>query len=92
MGYQYIDSIGRSNVGKYGSHGLLVSFTYMFDSAIQLALIETAPTSIIEYIPPKEVITLKTPLKSQTFPQETAYGLFGFDSVEPNQKFVYQLT
>ena len=28
MGYQYIDSIGQSNTGKYDSHGLLVSLTY----------------------------------------------------------------
>ncbi len=29
-GYQYIDSIGKANTGKYDSHGLLVSFNYSF--------------------------------------------------------------
>ncbi len=42
-GYQYIDSIGKSNTGKYDSHGLLVSLTYTFGSATQPTLVETAP-------------------------------------------------
>jgi OOP family OmpA-OmpF porin len=29
-GYQYIGGIGRSDTGKYDSHGLLVSLAYSF--------------------------------------------------------------
>ncbi|WP_325077669.1 outer membrane beta-barrel protein [Vibrio algicola] len=100
MGYQYIDSIGKSNTGKYGksntgkydSHGLLVSLTYTFGSTTQPALVETAPTSIIEDTPVKETATVKAPPQTQAFSPKTTDGLFGFDSVEPSQEFIDQLT
>ncbi|MCX9568852.1 outer membrane beta-barrel protein [Vibrio cholerae] len=91
-GYQYIDSIGKSNTGKYDSHGLLVSLTYTFGSTIQSALVETAPTSIIEDTPVKETATVKAPPQIQAFSPKTTDGLFGFDSVEPSQEFIDQLT
>ncbi|KPA54534.1 membrane protein [Photobacterium leiognathi subsp. mandapamensis] len=91
-GYQYIDSIGKSNTGKYDSHGLLVSLTYTFGSTTQPALVETAPTSIIEDTPVKETATVKVPAQVQTFSPKTTDGLFGFDSVEPSQEFIDQLT
>jgi OOP family OmpA-OmpF porin len=34
-GYQYIDSIGKSNTGKYDSQGVLVSLTYTFGGESQ---------------------------------------------------------
>ncbi|EJE4199723.1 TPA: OmpA family protein [Vibrio cholerae] len=92
MGYQYIDSIGKSNTGKYDSHGLLVSLTYTFGNTTQPALVEAAPTSIIEDTPVKETVTVKTPPQIQTFLPKTTSRLFGFDSVEPSQEFVGQLT
>ncbi|MBD1574005.1 outer membrane beta-barrel protein [Vibrio sp. S17_S38] len=92
MGYQYIDSIGKSNTGKYDSHGLLVSLTYTFGSTTQPALVETAPTSIIEDTPVKETATAKAPPQIQAFSPKTTDGLFGFDSVEPSQEFTDQLT
>lgn len=91
-GYQYIDSIGKSNTGKYDSHGLLVSLTYTFGSTTQPALVETAPTSIIEDTPVKETATVKAPPQIQAFSPKTTDGLFGFDSVEPSQEFIDQLT
>ncbi|KQH84132.1 hypothetical protein AMR75_20500 [Vibrio fluvialis] len=91
-GYQYIDSIGKSNTGKYDSHGLLVSLTYTFGNTTQSALVETAPTSIIEDTPVKETATVKAPLQTQAFSPKTTDGLFGFDSVEPSQEFIDQLT
>ncbi|WP_299687798.1 OmpA family protein [uncultured Vibrio sp.] len=90
-GYQYIDSIGKSNTGKYDSNGLLVSLTYTFDSATQPALVETAPTSIIEDTPVKETTTVKAPPQIQVFSPKTTDGLFGFDSVELSQEFIDQL-
>ncbi len=90
-GYQYIDSIGKSNTGKYDSHGLLVSLTYTFGSTTQPALVETAPTSMIEDTPVKETATVKTPLQIQVFSQQTTDGLFGSDSVKFNQEFIDQL-
>ncbi|WP_309303961.1 OmpA family protein [Vibrio parahaemolyticus] len=85
-GYQYIDSIGKSNTGRYDSRGLLVSLTYTFGSTTQPALVETAP------MPVKDVATVKAPPQTWTFPSKTTDGLFGFDSAEPNQKFIDQLT
>ncbi len=90
-GYQYIDSIGKSNTGKYDSHGLLVSLTYTFGSTTQPALVETAPTSMIEDTPVKETATVKTPLQIQVFSQQTTDGLLGSDSVKFNQEFIDQL-
>lgn len=58
-GYQYIDSIGKSNTGKYDNRGLLVSLTYTFNSTTQPEVVETAPTSIIEEPPVNEVATVK---------------------------------
>lgn len=92
MGYQYIDSIGKSNTGKYDSHGLLASFTYTFGSTTQPALVETAPTSIIEDTPVKESVTVKRPPQMQVFSPKTTNGLFGFDAVEPSQELTEQLT
>ena len=91
-GYQYIDSIGKSNTGKYDSHGLLVSLTYTFGSTTQPALVEAAPTSIIEDTPVKETATVKVPPQIQEFSPKTTDGLFGSDSVEPSQEFIDQLT
>ncbi|ELZ7234691.1 OmpA family protein [Vibrio parahaemolyticus] len=91
-GYQYIDSIGKSNTGKYDSHGLLVSLTYTFGSTTQPALVETAPTSIIENSPVKDTVTIKTPPQTLVFSSKTTDGLFVFDSVKLSQEFIDQLT
>ncbi|MEB5514593.1 OmpA family protein [Vibrio cholerae] len=91
-GYQYIDSIGKSNTGKYDSHGLLVSLTYTFGSTTQPALVKAAPTSIIEDTPVKETVTVKVPPQIQAFSPKTTDGLFRFDSVEVSQEFIDQLT
>lgn len=47
-GYQYIDSIGKSNTGKYDSHGLLVSLAYTFGNEAQPALVKSTPMPAIE--------------------------------------------
>ncbi|WP_226088488.1 OmpA family protein [Vibrio bathopelagicus] len=91
-GYQLIGSIGKSNTGKYDSRGLLVSLTFMFGSPVQPALVETAPMSIIEDTPVKETAAVKMPPQIHVFSPKTLDGLFGFDSVEPNQEFIDQLT
>ncbi|CAH6893072.1 Outer membrane protein A precursor [Vibrio chagasii] len=91
-GYQYIDSIGKSNTGKYDSHGLLLNLTYTFSSTTQPALVETAPTSISEVVSVKETIPVKAPPQMQSFLVKTTEGLFSFDSIELNQQFIVQLT
>ncbi|OMO32499.1 hypothetical protein BH582_09915 [Vibrio sp. 10N.222.47.A9] len=91
-GYQYIDRIGKSNTGKYDSRGLLVSLTYTFGSTTQPALVETAPTSIIEDTSVKETATAKASHQIQAFSPKTTEGLFGFNSVELSQEFTDQLT
>ncbi|NOH78004.1 outer membrane beta-barrel protein [Vibrio crassostreae] len=93
-GYQYIGGIGRSNTGKYDSHGLLVSLAYSFGSATQPTLVETALTPIIEDTPVKETVTVKTPPQiagSRSFHQKLQMD-FGFNSIEPSQEFMDQLT
>jgi OOP family OmpA-OmpF porin len=91
-GYQYIDSIGKSNTGKYDSHGLLIGLTYMFGGATQPALVETASTPIIEDISIKKAVTVKPSPQTQTFSPKTTSGLLGFDSIEPSHDFIEQLT
>ena len=91
-GYQYIDSIGKSNTGKYDSHGLLVSLTYTFGNTTQSALVEKAPVSIIESPTFKESAVVKTPPQIHVFSSKTTEELFGFDSVELSQEFIDQLT
>lgn len=91
--YQYIDSIGKSNTGKYDSDGLLVSLTYTFGRVTQprqLALIETASISTIEDIPVTDIVTVKSSPKTQFFLSKTTE--FSFDSIELNHEFIEQLT
>ncbi|WP_172380715.1 OmpA family protein [Vibrio sp. Vb339] len=90
-GYQYIDSIGKSNTGKYDSSGLLLSLTYTFDSTTQPALVKTAPTPIIENNPVKKTVTTKAAPQMQTFSLKTTDELFSFNATEPNQEFRDQL-
>ncbi|WP_273979564.1 OmpA family protein [Vibrio parahaemolyticus] len=91
-GYRYTDSIGKPNTGKYDSHGLLVSLTYMFGSTTQPALVETAPTSIIEDTPVKETATVQAPHQTLAFSLKTTDGSFDFGSVELSQELIDQLT
>ncbi|OMO35227.1 hypothetical protein BCT46_22395 [Vibrio sp. 10N.261.46.E8] len=91
-GYQYIDSIGQSNTGKYDSHGLLVNLTYTFGGTKQPALFEVEPAPVMEGIPAKETVTVETPSKIKVFKQKITNGLFGFDSSEPSHEFIDQLT
>ncbi|MBC5830880.1 OmpA family protein [Vibrio metschnikovii] len=57
-GYQHINGIGKSNTGKYDSHGFLVGLTYTFGhagNATQPVLVETASTSKVSPSPTHEV-------------------------------------
>ncbi|MEZ9996982.1 OmpA family protein [Vibrio lentus] len=91
-GYQYIDSIGKPNTGKYDSYGLLVNLTYTLGNTTQPTLVEIAPNSIIEDTPAKETSTVKTPPQIQGLLPKTTDGLFGFGSVELSQELIGQLT
>ena len=92
-GYQYIDSIGQSNTGRYDSYGLLVNLTYTFGGTKQPALFEVEPAPFIDDIPAKEAVTVETPPEIRVFkPKTTINVLFGFDSSEPSHEFIDQLT
>ncbi|WP_231565516.1 OmpA family protein, partial [Vibrio hyugaensis] len=85
-GYQYIDSIGKSNTGKYDSHGLLVGLTYTFGNIVQPTLVEelsapTKKTDVVEKLP-----------NTLTFPSKTTDVFLNFDSIEPSHDFIEQLT
>ncbi|MCW8347343.1 outer membrane beta-barrel protein [Vibrio sp. ZSDZ65] len=90
-GYQYVDTIGKSNSGKYDSHELLVALTYTFGAATQPALVEKASTPIVDEIAVKEVVTVKIPHQIQAFATKATDGLFGFDSIKPHD-FIGKLT
>ncbi|ELP5902955.1 OmpA family protein [Vibrio vulnificus] len=89
--YQHIDSIGKSNTGKYDSHGVLASLTYTFGVATQPALVETISMPSIEEVPIKKVVTVKANHPIQIFSPKVTNVFFGFDSIEFNYDFVEQL-
>ncbi|MGV2841407.1 outer membrane beta-barrel protein, partial [Vibrio cyclitrophicus] len=91
-GYQYIDSVGKSNVGRYDSYGLLVSVAYTLGGPTQAVLVETAPTPIVVDIPVKDSVIVKTPRQTQIFSPKTTSELFGFDSIELSDESIEQLT
>lgn len=83
-GYQYIDSIGKSNTGKYDSHAALMSIAYTFGRTTQPAPVEPMP---IEK-------TVKSEPKPQTFTfsAKDIEGGFSFDSTKLSHGFVQSLT
>lgn len=91
-GYQYIDSIGKSNTGKYDSHAALVSLAYTFGRKSQSALIETTP--IVESISVLEQETAVTKSQPQTwaFSEKTIEGFFDVDDINPKDDLVQRLS
>lgn len=87
-GYQYIDSIGKSNTGKYDSHAAMISVAYTFGSKVQSAPIETTP--VVESIPAPKQEAVDTK-QVYTFSAETIVGRFGFDSVTLSDNFIQSL-
>lgn len=84
-GYQYIDSIGKSNTGKYDSHGFLVGITYAFGRTDQPTLIKELSTSAT-----KTSDVEKLP-QTFTFTSKSMNGNLGFDSIEIRHDFIEQL-
>lgn len=94
-GYQYIDSIGKSNTGKYDSHAALASLTYLFDNATQPELGKATSVPDVKDIPiiATEVISVEPSPQTLTFTSKTITALFDFDSLkEINHDFIEQLT
>jgi OOP family OmpA-OmpF porin len=85
-GYQYIDSIGKSNTGKYDSHTALISLAYSFGHTAK-----SAPTEITPVIE-KEVIDSKPQLQTWTFSENVIEGGFGFDAIKLTDSFVQSLS
>nr|AKN37010.1 Outer membrane protein A precursor [Vibrio cyclitrophicus]AKN38283.1 Outer membrane protein A precursor [Vibrio splendidus] len=81
VGYQYIDSIGKSNTGKYDSHAAMISLAYTFGRTAQSASVEVTPTVAIAPVPEKKIIDSKQQPQVWTFSEKTIEGGFGFDSV-----------
>ncbi len=82
-GYQYIDSIGKSNTGKYDSHAALVGLAYTFGPTAQSARIGVTPTVESKLVPEKEIIDSKPQSKVWIFSEKTTESYFGFDAVKP---------
>lgn len=84
-GYQYIDSIGESNTGKYDSHGFLVGLTYTFGHAAQPTLIKELST------PATKTVVVEVSPQTLTFSSKSMNGIFDFDSTELSHDFIEQL-
>lgn len=84
-GYQYIDSIGESNTGKYDSHGFLLGLTYAFGHAAQPTLIKELSTPT-----PKTVVVEASP-QTLTFSSKSMNGIFDFNSIELSHDFIDKL-
>ncbi|EGR5448635.1 OmpA family protein, partial [Vibrio cholerae] len=90
-GYQYIDSIGKSNTGKYGSHAAMISLAYTFGRIVQSAPIETIAVVVGTPEPRKEVIDSEPQPTVWVFSDKTIKGGFGIDSVTFSDNFVQSL-
>lgn len=90
-GYQYIDSIGKSNTGRYDSHGLLVGLTYKFGGSTNTTSIKVNSSSTNEDILAKDTVTVKSLPQAQFFSPKTVVALFGFDSIESSNEVIEQL-
>ncbi|MGL4668674.1 MAG: OmpA family protein [Saezia sp.] len=84
-GYQYIDSIGKSNTGQYDSHGFLVGLTYTFGHATQPTMIKELST------PATKTVVIEVPHQTLTFSSKSMNGIFDFDSTELGHDFIEQL-
>ncbi|MDC8856118.1 outer membrane beta-barrel protein, partial [Shewanella algae] len=92
-GYQYIDSIGKSNTGKYDSHGFLVGLTYTFG---QIGL----SSSERPVIPPvdEKMLVVEEEIVAEPLPQTFTFSakniedFFSFDSTELSHGFIQSLT
>ncbi|HHF0550103.1 TPA: OmpA family protein, partial [Vibrio alginolyticus] len=87
-GYQYIDSIGQSNTGKYDSHAALISFSYTFGNKAQSAPVDRAPVVESARGPEKVIIDTHPQPQVWTFSEKTIEGGFGFDSIKLSEHFV----
>ena len=90
-GYQYIDSIGKSNTGKYDSHAAMISLAYTFGRKVQSALIETAPVVESTPVSEKKIINSHPQPQMWTFSEKTIEVGFGVDAIKPSDSFVQSL-
>ena len=90
-GYQYIDSIGKSNTGKYDSHAAMISLAYTFGSKVQSAPIETTPVVESTPVPEKKIVNSHPQPQMWNFSEKKIEGVFGFDSIKPSDSFVQSL-
>ncbi|MGY5614267.1 outer membrane beta-barrel protein [Vibrio brasiliensis] len=90
-GYQYIDSIGKLNTGRYDSQGMIFGLMYTFDVTSQPALVGDTSTSMIEETPVKETSTVNPPPQTLVFSSKSTSGLFDLDSIKHSNDFIDQL-
>ncbi|MGL5336093.1 MAG: OmpA family protein [Enterovibrio sp.] len=84
-GYQYIDSIGKSNTGKYDSHGVLVSLAYTFKRFATPGSVQAVEeVDAVESTPPVKEIS--------AFAIESIEGHFGSNSAKYCYDFTPQLS
>ncbi|GAK87228.1 outer membrane protein A precursor [Vibrio ponticus] len=77
-GYQYIDGIGKSETGKYDSHGLMLGLTYSFGDNVQASLNEATVEPI------QEVVVVEPQPQALTFPSKKMSVAFSSDSTAVN--------
>ncbi|WP_345890810.1 outer membrane beta-barrel protein [Vibrio crassostreae] len=81
-GYQYIDGLGKSNVGKYDSYAALMSLTYTFGRATQLAPVEAVPVVGSVSVSRGEILESELLPQTWLFSPKTAGEFLRFDSIE----------
>ena len=95
-GYQYIDSIGKSITGKYDSHGLLISLSYIFGRPTQVTLSETIVNAPVADETPKpgiENLDGTSLSKVLTFcTKNIESGTFDFNGIKLSDDFISSLT
>ncbi|MGC9424038.1 OmpA family protein [Vibrio sp.] len=93
-GYQYINRIGKSDTGRYDSHGLLVGLSYAFGGGDSSTLVESTPTVVEDKpIVVETVETVETLPKVYTFDGTSLGNEFTFvvNSAVVGQHFASQL-
>ncbi|MGL5250520.1 MAG: OmpA family protein [Enterovibrio sp.] len=94
MGYQYIDRIGKSNTGRYDSHGLLASLTYAFGATAQPASVatnENAPNAEESSNSTKKSASNQSQ-QTKTFSTKNIEGGFAFDSTKLSAELIQALS
>lgn len=87
VGYQYINSVGKSDTGKYDSHGIMVGFTYTFGKDSEVEPL----TEQVSSEPVNEIVVEPEP-SIYVFPSQQSEIKFANNSMEIRAEFIEPLS